>query len=91
MRLSPRRAACALGLGASLALAQPTPPIPSTQAMQPTPPIPHFIEETDAAGLQVRFEGEGEYMVGGGVATFDCDGDGLPEVYLTAGVNKAKF
>ena len=30
-------------------------------------------------------------MVGGGVATWDCDGDGLPEVYVTAGVNKAKF
>ena len=94
MRLSPRRAACALGLGASLALAQPAPSTPTAPPTPPTPttpPIPHFIEETDAAGLQVRFEGEGEYMVGGGVATFDCDGDGLPEVYLTAGVNKAKF
>ena len=30
-------------------------------------------------------------MVGGGVADFDCVGDGLPEVYITAGVNKAKF
>ena len=30
-------------------------------------------------------------MVGGGVASFDCDGDGLPEVYVTAGVNRAKF
>ena len=30
-------------------------------------------------------------MVGGGVATFDCDGDGLPEVYVTAGVNRSKF
>ena len=30
-------------------------------------------------------------MVGGGVATFDCDADGLPEIYVTAGVNKAKF
>ena len=56
-----------------------------------SPPIPRFIEETDSAGLQSRFEGEAEYMVGGGVATFDCDGDGLPEVYVTAGVNKAKF
>jgi enediyne biosynthesis protein E4 len=55
------------------------------------PAIPHFIEETEAAGLQSRFEGEGEFVVGGGVATFDCDGDGLPEVYVTAGVNKAKF
>jgi hypothetical protein len=60
-----------------------------------TPPatlaIPHFIEETDLAGLQSRFEGQDEFMVGGGVATFDCDGDGLPEVYITGGVNKAKF
>ena len=55
------------------------------------PAIPRFVEETDSAGLQSRFEGEDEYMVGGGVATFDCDGDGLPEVYVTAGVNKAKF
>jgi enediyne biosynthesis protein E4 len=52
---------------------------------------PKFLEETDVAGLQSRFEGEGEYVVGGGVATFDCDGDGLPEVYVTAGVNKAKL
>jgi hypothetical protein len=58
---------------------------------QSLPSVPRFVEETDTAGLQSRFEGEGEYMVGGGVATFDCDGDGLPEVYVTAGVNKAKF
>ena len=55
------------------------------------PATPRFIEETDSAGLQSRFEGEFEFQVGGGVATFDCDGDGLPEVYVTAGVNKAKF
>ncbi len=57
----------------------------------PMPAIPRFVEETDSAGLQSRFEGEDEFLVGGGVATFDCDGDGLPEVYVTAGVNKAKF
>jgi hypothetical protein len=56
-----------------------------------TPAIPHFIEETDAAGLQSRFEGQDEFMVGGGVAVFDCDGDGLLELYVTGGVNKAKF
>ena len=56
-----------------------------------TPAIPKFVEETDSAGLQSRFEGEDEFMVGGGVATFDCDADGLPEIYVTAGVNKAKF
>jgi hypothetical protein len=55
------------------------------------PATPKFAEETETAGLQSRFEGEDEYMVGGGVAAFDCDNDGLPEVYVTAGVNKAKF
>lgn len=55
------------------------------------PAIPKFVEETDSAGFQSRFEGEDEFMVGGGVATFDCDADGLPEIYVTAGVNKAKF
>ena len=60
-------------------------------AAQTATNIPHFIEETDLAGLQSRFDGEAEFLVGGGVASFDCDGDGLPEVYVTAGVNKAKF
>ena len=62
-----------------------------TAAEPVAPAIPRFVEETETAGFQSRFEGEDEYMVGGGVATFDCDGDGLPEVYVTAGVNKAKF
>ena len=65
--------------------------VPVPLAPLPASAIPRFVEETDSAGLQSRFEGEDEYMVGGGVATFDCDGDGLPEVYVTAGVNKAKF
>ena len=98
------RALVGLLLWAEAALAQAPAPTPaSTSASTSTststpnpaplssPPIPRFVEETDSAGLQSRFEGEGEYMVGGGVAAFDCDGDGLPEVYVTAGVNKARF
>ena len=72
------------------ALAQGTLPT-STAASPAPPPVPRFVEETDTAGLQSRFEGEAEFLVGGGVATFDCDGDGLPEVYVTAGVNRSKF
>lgn len=60
-------------------------------AEAPPPAIPRFIEETDTAGLQSRFEGQDEFMVGGGVAVFDCDNDGLPEIYVTGGQNKAKF
>ncbi len=63
----------------------------ATATSTSAPATPHFIEETDTAGLQSRFEGQDEFMVGGGVAVFDCDGDGLPEVYVTGGVNKAKF
>ena len=81
-----RRLAWAAAAVSTLAAAQAGAPPPLA-----SPAIPHFVEETDTAGLQSRFEGEGEYMVGGGVAAFDCDGDGLPEVYVTAGVNKAKL
>ena len=38
------------------------------------PPVPRFVEETDSAGLQSRFEGEGEFQVGGGVATRSSPG-----------------
>ena len=78
-------------LNSALAIALLAASAPRQAAADSPPAIPHFVEETDTAGLQSRFEGEGEFVVGGGVATFDCDGDGLPEVYVTAGVNKAKF
>jgi hypothetical protein len=49
------------------------------------PAIPTFTDETATAGLSTVYEGEWEYMVGGGVATFDCSGDGLPDVFLSGG------
>ena len=55
------------------------------------PAVAHFTDETAAAGIFSRFDGEWEYMVGGGVAAFDCDDDGLPELLFTGGVNKARF
>lgn len=49
------------------------------------PAIPIFTDETATAGLSTVYAGEWEYMVGGGVASFDCSGDGLPEVFLSGG------
>lgn len=49
------------------------------------PVVPVFTEETASSGLETRYEGEWEYMVGGGVAAFDCSGDGKPELFLSGG------
>lgn len=53
--------------------------------------IPSFVEETDAAGIDSVFQGEWEYMVGGGVAVFDCSNDGFPDMLLAGGSAPAKF
>jgi hypothetical protein len=73
-------------LAAALAHSQPVPANASA-----TPAVPHFVDETDAAGVQSRFDGEWEYTVGGGVAAFDCDGSGLPSLFIAGGANRSKF
>lgn len=54
-------------------------------ALAEGPVVPRFVEETESSGLQSVYEGEWDYMVGGGVAAFDCSGDGLPELFLAGG------
>ena len=49
------------------------------------PALPTFTEETASAGITTPFEGDWEYMVGGGVAIFDCSGDSFPELFLSGG------
>ena len=53
------------------------------------PATPHYVEEAVAAGLDHRYDGDFQYFVGGGVATFDCNDDGLPDVYLAGGSGPA--
>ena len=53
--------------------------------------IPSFVEETASAGIDSVYAGEWEYMVGGGVATFDCNGDGFADMLLAGGASPAKF
>jgi hypothetical protein len=58
---------------------------------QAAPAVPKFVEETDAAGLQSRFDGDWEYTVGGGVAALDCDGSGMPSLFVAGGANRSRF
>jgi enediyne biosynthesis protein E4 len=56
-------------------------------ALAQEPVIASFAEVTESAGIDSVFEGEWEFMVGGGVAVFDCDGDGMPGMMLAGGTS----
>ena len=55
-------------------------PLPRTRVA-----VPSFVEETASAGIDSVYAGDWEYMVGGGVATFDCNGDGFDDMLLAGG------
>ena len=50
---------------------------------------PRYVEEAARAGIDHSYDGEYQFYVGGGVATFDCNGDGRQEVYLAGGTSPA--
>lgn len=52
---------------------------------------PRFVDATAPAGLAHDFVGGDAFVVGGGVAAFDCDGDGRPELFLAGGDAPASF
>jgi hypothetical protein len=76
-RLAPAVLAAALALGAPAGTTGGTTDPPD--ALEP----PQFVEETGA--IDHRYAGDFQYFVGGGVAAFDCDGDGDSELYLAGG------
>ena len=75
-----RRAAPFLA-AAALALAGIAPVL----AVDAGPAVPRFVEETREAGIESVYAGGWEYMVGGGAAAFDCDGDRMPDLFLSGG------
>jgi hypothetical protein len=50
---------------------------------------PHFVDETASAGVNQTYDGGPTFAVGGGVAVFDCNGDGRPDMYVAGGSNSA--
>ena len=65
--------------------------MPLAAAAQGAVVVPSFVEETTESGLASVYAGEWQFMVGGGVATFDCNGDGFPDMLLAGGEAKATF
>ena len=51
--------------------------------------VPRYLNETATAGVSSTYAGDWEFMTGGGVAAFDCSGDGKPELLLAGGTQKA--
>lgn len=50
---------------------------------------PRYVDETASSGLSHTYSGGFDEAVGGGVAVFDCNGDGKPDVYLAGGKQPA--
>jgi len=46
---------------------------------------PRFEEHAARLGITHSYSGGWEFFVGGGVAVFDCSGDGRPEIYAAGG------
>jgi hypothetical protein len=50
------------------------------------PQIPQYLDETATSGVTSVYQGEWEFMVGGGVAAFDCSGDRRPDLFFAGGL-----
>ena len=51
--------------------------------------VPSYLDETAISGITSIYAGDWQFMAGGGVAAFDCSGDGKPELFMAGGTAKA--
>jgi len=55
------------------------------------PGVPKFTEQAIQAGIQHQYTGPFEYFAGGGVASFDCNNDRMPDVFIAGGEGAARL
>ncbi len=53
--------------------------------------IPSMHEESKSAGISHQYDGPWEFFVGGGAASFDCNGDRRPDLFLAGGTSVSKL
>ena len=53
------------------------------------PQAPYFVDVAAAAGMSHAYTGDWTHYVGGGVAAFDCDLDGDPDLFFAGGASPA--
>ena len=53
--------------------------------------VPDMHEEARAAGIEHTYSGPWEFFVGGGAASFDCNGDRRPDLFLAGGSGGARL
>ncbi len=65
--------------------------LPLQVALGQTAPkaVPAFVNRAAQLNLDQQYSGGWEFFVGGGVASFDCNGDLFPELYLAGGASPA--
>jgi hypothetical protein len=56
-----------------------------------TGPAPRYVDETASSGLAHTYDGDLTNAVGGGLAVFDCNGDGRPDIYIAGGTSPAEL
>ncbi|KJS07874.1 MAG: ASPIC/UnbV domain-containing protein [Hoeflea sp. BRH_c9] len=56
-----------------------------------TADVPIMNEEAASAGINHSYTGGWEFFVGGGAASFDCNGDRRPDLVIAGGASPAQF